>query len=54
MKKSTLKCYPYIDQEGLANLHKYKYAGGDKGIAYIHFYNPVATKLVTYIPESVA
>ena len=54
MSKSTLKCSPYIDAEGLANLHKYKYAGGDKGYAYIHFYNPLAMKLVTMVPESVA
>jgi len=45
---------PYINEEGRENLLKYKYAGGDKGYAYIYFYNPAATKLVTYLPEWIA
>ena len=45
---------PYINQEGRENLLKYKYAGGDKGYAYIHFYNPVATRLVEFLPEWIA
>jgi len=44
----------YINSEGRSNLQKYKYAGGDRGYMYIYFYNPVATKLVTFIPEYIA
>jgi len=35
-------------------LHNYKYSGKDLGIAYIHFYDPVASYLVTLIPEWIA
>jgi ethanolaminephosphotransferase len=36
------------------NLKKYKYAGGDRGIMYIYFYNPVASYLVNFLPKSLA
>jgi ethanolaminephosphotransferase len=35
-------------------LRKYKYAGGDQGLMYIYFYNPIATKFVNYLPEFLA
>ena len=36
------------------NLKLYKYAGGDRGYVYIYFYNPVANKIVNYLPETMA
>jgi hypothetical protein len=36
------------------NMRRYKYAGGDRGLLYRFFYNPVASKLVTYLPETLA
>lgn len=36
------------------NLKNHKYSGSDEGLMYIYFYNPVANKLVTFIPETVA
>ena len=44
----------YISDEGADMLKHYKYAGGDSGILYRYFYNPVALKLVTYLPETLA
>ena len=44
----------YISDEGAGMLKQYKYAGGDSGILYRYFYNPVALKLVTYLPETLA
>lgn len=44
----------YISDEGAEGLKAYKYAGGDAGILYRFFYNPVALKLVTYLPETLA
>lgn len=35
-------------------MKQYKYAGGDTGILYRFFYNPVALKLVSYLPETIA
>jgi len=35
-------------------LRQYKYAGGDNGIIYRYFYNPVANKIVHYLPEKMA
>ena len=35
-------------------LKKYKYMGGDLGLTYRFFYNPIATKLVEYTPEYIA
>jgi len=36
------------------NLRRYKYAGGDTSFMYKLFYNPVALKLVSYCPETLA
>ena len=44
----------YISDEGAEGLKAYKYAGGDSGIMYKFFYNPVALKLVAYLPETLA
>jgi len=44
----------YISEEGAEGLKLYKYAGGDSGILYKYFYNPVALKLVSYLPETLA
>ena len=53
-RKSFLNVTPYISFEGAEKLKQYKYWGGDTGILYRLFYNPVSTKLVTYLPETVA
>ena len=46
---------PYIDTEARKqNLKNHKYSGSDLGLSYIYFYNPVANKLVTCIPEWIA
>lgn len=37
---------PYISPDGAFKLKQYKYAGGDNGILYRYFYNPVAVRLV--------
>ena len=45
--KRTLGCFtPYISEDGADKLKEYKYAGGDAGIIYKIFYNPLALKLV--------
>lgn len=45
---------PYITDEAAVKLREYKYAGGDNGILYKYFYNPVALKLVQYLPDTLA
>lgn len=45
---------PYITSEMAVNLKNHKYSGSDEGFAYIYFYNPVANKLVSYLPETLA
>ena len=45
---------PYISEEAAAHLKEHKYSGADQGIFYVWFYNPVANKLVTYLPDTVA
>lgn len=45
---------PYLTEEAKANLRKYKYAGGDDGLMYRYFYNPLAKWLVSKVPEWVA
>ena len=35
-------------------MKRHKYSGCDEGIAYKLFYNPIATKLVTCLPDWVA
>jgi hypothetical protein len=42
---------PYINEDGANKLKLYKYSGGDTGIVYRFFYNPLAVKLVTFLPE---
>lgn len=49
-----LKPFPYLNTEMKQNLSKYRYAGGDRGIMYIYFYNPLANHLVEFLPESLA
>lgn len=44
----------YINDEAAEKLKLYKYSGGDNGIVYRYFYNPVALKLVDYLPETLA
>lgn len=45
---------PYISEEAAIKLRAYKYSGGDNGIFYRYFYNPVALKLVDKLPDTVA
>ena len=49
-----LRLTPYMDDTQKENLKIYRYAGGDKGYSYIHFYNPTATKIVEYLPDNLA
>ena len=49
-----VKCLPYLDNQSAENLKLYRYAGGDSGYVYRYFYNPAATKLVTYLPDTLA
>lgn len=54
-EKRSLGCFtPYISNDGATELRKYKYSGGDNGILYKIFYNPLALKLVSYTPEYIA
>jgi phosphatidylglycerophosphate synthase len=48
--RSIFQLTPYLSETQRRNLHTYKYQGGDTGIIYTYFYNPVAKKLVTYLP----
>jgi phosphatidylglycerophosphate synthase len=43
-----------LTEEAKVNLRAYKYAGGDFGLMYVYFYNPVARWLVEKIPEWIA
>ena len=52
--KSLYSCAPYLNEEQRQNLKIYRYAGGDKGLMYVYFYNPVATKIVEYLPDTLA
>ena len=51
---SFFSCAPYLDETQKENLKVYRYAGGDKGLVYVYFYNPVATKVVEYLPDTLA
>jgi|LauGreDrversion4_2_1035121.scaffolds.fasta_scaffold252371_1 hypothetical protein len=44
----------YISDEAAEKLKLYKYSGGDNGIVYRYFYNPLALKLVEHLPETLA
>ena len=35
-------------------MQRHKYSGSDEGLLYKWFYNPVANKLVTYLPDWIA
>ena len=43
-----------MSKEARKNLLVYKYSGGDNGFVYKVFYNPVATKLVKLLPDTLA
>ena len=45
---------PYLTEQQAINLKVYKYSGGDLGLTYIYFYNPVSRWLVEHIPEYIA
>ncbi len=45
---------PYISDEAAQKLKQYRYSGGDTGLVYIYFYNPLAIKLVSFTPEWIA
>ena len=45
---------PYLSEDAREKLKLYKYAGGDNGIVYRYFYNPLALKLVEFLPETLA
>ncbi len=45
---------PIFDENAAYNLKRHKYSGCDEGLLYIWFYNPVATKLVSYLPDYIA
>ena len=54
-RRSCVRLTPYIyTEEARENLRTHKYFGSDAGISYVWFWNPVANKLVTYLPETVA
>lgn len=45
---------PIFSEHAAYNLKRHKYSGSDEGLLYVHFYNPVATKLVSYLPDWIA
>lgn len=45
---------PIISAQAAENLKRHKYSGADEGLMYKCFYNPVANKLVTYLPDWIA
>jgi ethanolaminephosphotransferase len=54
-KRPIFEITPYIYSEReKRNLREHAYHGGDNGITYIYFYNPVANYLVGLLPESLA
>jgi len=55
LKKSHwCRVLPIFNDEAAYNLKRHKYSGCDEGLLYIWFYNPVANKLVTYLPDWIA
>jgi len=44
----------YLSDQAAYNLKHYRYAGGDYGIVYKYFFNPLALMLVDLIPETLA
>ena len=45
---------PYLTEGDCENMKRYKYKGGDDGLVYRYFYNPVATRMVEYLPDWLA
>ena len=43
-----------LEQENKTALDNYKYQGGDNGISYKYFHSPLAEKLVTFLPMTIA
>lgn len=55
MHKSHLcKYLPIFDEIAGYNLKHYKYSASDSGLVYKYFYNPVAVKLVSCLPDWIA
>ena len=50
----AMSCTPYFSEDAAIKLRQYRYVGADTSITYKFFYNPLATKLVTYLPEWLA
>lgn len=44
----------YLSEEQCENMKKYRYKGGDEGLMYIYFYNPVASRTVELLPDWLA
>ena len=51
---SFFQLTPYLSEGQRYNLKQYKYAGGDRGLMYIYFYNPMANWIVEYLPDTLA
>lgn len=45
---------PYINEHMASNIKQYKYKGGDLGLTYRLFYNPVANWIIERFPENIA
>lgn len=45
---------PIFDDEEASNLKQHNYSGTDEGFMYRCFYNPVASKFVTWLPDWIA
>ena len=45
---------PLLDEQASQKLHEHKYSGSDEGILYTYCWNPLAIKLVDYLPDWVA
>ena len=55
MKQSTwCRTLPFFNEHAAYNLKRHGYSGSDEGLMYKWFYNPVANKLVTYLPDYIA
>ena len=52
--RCCLQLTPYISDEGLKNLHTFKYSGSDSGIMYRIFYCRVSIWCVNHISEDIA
>lgn len=44
----------FFDEQSAQNLRDYKYRGIDEGWFYLHFFSPLADRLVAMTPEWVA